>query len=369
MNAALLEEIGLTKGEIAVYLAMLELGSATVRPIVDKAKISYSKIYDILERLIQKGLVGYVIKENKRYFEAAPVERILEYMEDKEKQVNRQKEELKELLPQLKLKQQLSGFKSKSTIYKGIKGLQTAFLSSLNLLSKNDEILIIASQQESSTINIFFNKFVKEVKKRKIKMKVLANEHNSQINWLQVKQTHHIVPSTIAIFKNRVIVFPNSREITLFVIDNQEVAKSFKVQFRSWWNQRVRTYQGINQLRELWLEKLNFGDYCGFGEGTKIVKVLGERFFIKWQKEKTKYNIKGKVLIPKQYKNSVTVKKSIAEFRFTSEYENPGVTEVFKDKIIVVNFSDEPVAFVIEDKDVARSHQTYFDLLWKQARK
>ena len=72
MNVELLEAIGLTKSEIKVYLALLELGSSTTGPIVEKSGASSSKIYEILEKLIQKGLVGHVIKAGKKHFEAAP---------------------------------------------------------------------------------------------------------------------------------------------------------------------------------------------------------------------------------------------------------------------------------------------------------
>ena len=48
VKTELLEEIGLTKSEIKVYLALLELGSATSGPIVDKSGASSSKIYEIL---------------------------------------------------------------------------------------------------------------------------------------------------------------------------------------------------------------------------------------------------------------------------------------------------------------------------------
>ena len=54
VKTELLEEIGLTKSEIKVYLALLELGSSTTGPIVDKSKASSSKIYEILDKLMQK---------------------------------------------------------------------------------------------------------------------------------------------------------------------------------------------------------------------------------------------------------------------------------------------------------------------------
>jgi hypothetical protein len=212
-------------------------------------------------------------------------------------------------------------------------------------------------------VNIFFDKFSKEVKGKGIGLKVLSNE----TNWPRSRHIHSTSPTTTAIFNDRVIIFPSSNDIVLFAIDNKEVAESFRVQFYNGWDQKVNTYEGVEQIRKLWTEKLDYGEYCGFGEGTKIVKVLGEDFFVKWQEEKRKRGIKGKVIIGEMFRNSVTVKKSIAEFRFISGYENPGVTEVFKGKVIIVNFSSKPIAFVIDDKAVAESHQTYFNLLWKTA--
>ena len=53
MNEQLLEEIGLTKGEIKVYLTLLRLGETTTGKIIEKAQISSGKIYEILDKLIK----------------------------------------------------------------------------------------------------------------------------------------------------------------------------------------------------------------------------------------------------------------------------------------------------------------------------
>ena len=62
-------KIGLTEGESKVYLALTELGSSTVGPIVKKSGVAYSNIYDILHRLIEKGIVSFIIKNKTRYFQ------------------------------------------------------------------------------------------------------------------------------------------------------------------------------------------------------------------------------------------------------------------------------------------------------------
>ena len=55
-----LEQIGLTKGEIKVYVALLELGESTKTPIARKSEVSPGKVYDVLERLLRKGLVSTI---------------------------------------------------------------------------------------------------------------------------------------------------------------------------------------------------------------------------------------------------------------------------------------------------------------------
>ena len=53
-------QLGLTNGEVRIYLSLLKLGSSKVGSIVKDSRVSYSKVYDVLERLITKGLVSYV---------------------------------------------------------------------------------------------------------------------------------------------------------------------------------------------------------------------------------------------------------------------------------------------------------------------
>ena len=97
----LLQQIGLTNAEINVYLALLELGSSTTGPIVEKSKASSSKIYEILEKLLQKGLVSFVIKNGMKHFEASDPQRLLDYLKEKETALKTQEQGLQQMLPEL----------------------------------------------------------------------------------------------------------------------------------------------------------------------------------------------------------------------------------------------------------------------------
>ncbi|MBU2442745.1 MAG: helix-turn-helix domain-containing protein, partial [Nanoarchaeota archaeon] len=63
----ILEDLGLSEAEAKVYLALLETGSTLAGPIIKKTGLHRGTTYQILQRLIEKGLVSYVIKAGKRY--------------------------------------------------------------------------------------------------------------------------------------------------------------------------------------------------------------------------------------------------------------------------------------------------------------
>jgi len=79
-----LQEIGLSKNESKVYLALLKNGSTTTGPLIKTSGLYRVIVYDTLEKLIQLGLVKYTIRKNIKYFEAENPEKIVELIKNKE---------------------------------------------------------------------------------------------------------------------------------------------------------------------------------------------------------------------------------------------------------------------------------------------
>src|SRR3989338_9161192 len=118
MNIENLEKVGLNSNEARVYLALLELGPSLVGKITEKSKVHRRTVYDVLESLIDKGLVSYIVEINRKVFEATEPERLLELLKEREK-------EIKEILPELQTKKNASRRKQEATIFRGKKGLRT----------------------------------------------------------------------------------------------------------------------------------------------------------------------------------------------------------------------------------------------------
>ncbi|MFC1755107.1 TrmB family transcriptional regulator [Thermoproteota archaeon] len=63
----LLDKLGLSQYEKQAYLALLRLGRAKSRQISKESNVSYGRIYEILEKLEQKGLVSILPTEPKSF--------------------------------------------------------------------------------------------------------------------------------------------------------------------------------------------------------------------------------------------------------------------------------------------------------------
>jgi sugar-specific transcriptional regulator TrmB len=69
MNEELvLQEVGLTKAEAKVYIALLKLGSSTIGSILRQSGLHSSVVYNFLQRLQEKGLIAYTIHDKINTF-------------------------------------------------------------------------------------------------------------------------------------------------------------------------------------------------------------------------------------------------------------------------------------------------------------
>src|SRR3989344_4767744 len=115
-------EMGFSQKETQVYTALLGLGKGAVSEITRKAGINRTTGYDILNDLVQKGLVSVSGKEPKQEFIAESPDKILAYLEAELDQKQKNLKEAKNLIPQLKSIHTVAG-RPKERFYEGKQGL------------------------------------------------------------------------------------------------------------------------------------------------------------------------------------------------------------------------------------------------------
>ena len=79
-----LESIGLNKNEVIVYLDLIRVGKSSVIDIAKRTKIHRSNTYDILEKLLKKGIVDQSIDNEKKFFYPIDPKDFLDYHKQKE---------------------------------------------------------------------------------------------------------------------------------------------------------------------------------------------------------------------------------------------------------------------------------------------
>ncbi|EKD32878.1 MAG: transcriptional regulator TrmB [uncultured bacterium] len=141
-----LEQLGFAPSEIKVYGALLELDSGSVTDISKGSGINRTSCYDVLENLVKRGLVSKITKRKKIYFTAGDPRRLLNYLdrekEEVEKKINQQKDQIREVLPELSSLINPRSTKPRVAFYEGEKGMREAYEDTLGA---DGEILAYAN--------------------------------------------------------------------------------------------------------------------------------------------------------------------------------------------------------------------------------
>ena len=141
MIKKILKKVGLSDKEIKIYLAGIKQGPVLANFLAKQANISRQNTYDILNKLIKKGLVSSTGKKYSTRFimeEPANIQRLLD---KKKREIEKIKKALELAMPEIESFYKTEMFVPKIKFYEGKESMRNLFFDSLNCESK--EILAI----------------------------------------------------------------------------------------------------------------------------------------------------------------------------------------------------------------------------------
>lgn len=232
-----LVDLGLTKKEAQVYLANLELGDSPASDIALRSHLNRVTCYDILEKLLKRGLISTYTKKKIKYFSATDPDVVRS--DFRQKYLN-----LKAALPDLR---RLHGKSSHPRVryYEGIDGVKKIYAETLNAQSE------ILNYADSKLIRQFWpnydKEYVEERVKRKIYLQGIAprDEQGEKVaseNKLRYREIRLVEPgeysfaNEINIYDDKVaIVSFGKDEIVGMIIESTEVADTQRAIFSMAW--------------------------------------------------------------------------------------------------------------------------------------
>ncbi|MAG45552.1 MAG: hypothetical protein CMH63_02140 [Nanoarchaeota archaeon] len=236
MEKQSLINLGLSDGEAKVYLALLKLGSSSVGPITKEADVAYSNIYDILDRLLEKGLISFILKEKTKYFQAVPPSRLNEFIEKKEDKLREEKSNIEQLIPELERIQHPSS-KQEAEIFTGLKGIRTAYERMLENANKKSEWLFFYIDEGKITDDFYSTMYSKF---KKIKMKGIANKIYKKSEFIkkthfEMKYVNFPLPGMIDIYEDKIMFISWKSNPLVVLITSKDMAQKFRDYFYSIW--------------------------------------------------------------------------------------------------------------------------------------
>ncbi len=250
MDEKVLEDVGLTKSEVAVYLALLELGSSTTGSIIKKAGIASGKAYLILDRLVNKGLVTYVIRGGRKNFQAADPSRLLDYLREKENLLKEKEGELEKIIPGLKARFEKNKNQARAEVFEGIKGFKTFYEWVLKEAGKGETIDILGVPRQANErmggyllgwnrrrilggvkMRIIYNHDSREFGRKREKMRM------TEVRYMKKKLE---TPAWIVVFGDCVASIQVIGNPLCFLIKDIETAESYRKYFEMIWELSVK---------------------------------------------------------------------------------------------------------------------------------
>ena len=238
-----LQEIGLSPNEAKIYEGLLDIGVSSVPEISLKIGVHKRNIYDIIPKLMRKGLIYQIAGAKEKKY--APVEpnKLKDLLWEKA-------EKLRQILPALTSQFEKATTNEAVYIYKGSEGFKNYLR---DILTAGEDVYFVGAKGGwfDKDLQPFIEKFLESAAKKKIKyhhifdyeVKKFAPELLRALG-----KPHRFLPpaysttGAIAIFGDHIVTFSGltlkniTEDVTLIVIVNKELAECYRTWFKFMWD-------------------------------------------------------------------------------------------------------------------------------------
>ncbi len=223
----ILEKLGLTKNESAIYLALLDMGTSTISQISEKTAIHRPLIYKALPSLLEKKLVTETPKAKGVVYGAEPPNRLESLFDDL-------KVDFFEALPDLEDSYASSEKKPKIRFLEGKDGTKRIFDDVVRSLKKGDVFYRYSSNKDGNEKK---DKYVPRIYRKmrdekKLQREVITNTQTAQHKKPSLDRFTKTMPNDYGTFEHNVteiiygdkIAFIDYNSETAMIIESKRIA-------------------------------------------------------------------------------------------------------------------------------------------------
>jgi len=220
---------GLTGNEAKIYLELLKQGEMSANEIAKKIGMDRTLAYTVLNHLIEKGMISYVIKNSKKFFDAVNPENLLNPIKEKEVFIMDFVKQLQEIKREKDTPYEIN-------IYEGKEGLRAL----LNLATRHKDLISFGATGRAYEAFYDTPIRIKKLEKRNFSIRLISSpEHKRRIELnsksISVRYLDIKSQATTSIFGDYVSIHILTGKPLIILIKNKEIAESYRNHFEKLW--------------------------------------------------------------------------------------------------------------------------------------
>lgn len=236
MDKGILRHLGLSDNEIDIYIALIKAGPSPVSVIAEKTGMYRPYVYDTLDRLLEKGLASFVIQDKKKFYSATRPEKLLDYLNEKKKEVESIMPDLISFADQHKEEPSVSLIKGNEVVTTVLKTVYSELKKhgGENLLMGADDSLYLEHSP------VYMKKFISLLEKSKFHERIISGDETtvfvgSKISKYRFLSKEFFNPTATHIAGNTVCIIVWSSPLIGILIESRDVADAYRKYFNLLW--------------------------------------------------------------------------------------------------------------------------------------
>jgi sugar-specific transcriptional regulator TrmB len=239
-----LQSIGLTQNEARVYLFLLEYQEAKTGLICSKLKIPNSHIYQILEKLLDKGIVSFKIVNNIKVFRPVDPQSLYSLFREKELQLEQEKKELKEFITNLKKIETKEHKQNDFKYFEGVAGVKSMFTEFIESWEPKSVVYVSSAPIAYERWNAFLLEYFHPPRfKKKVHLKLIVplslkerGKERQRMKYTEVKYSDFEMKSEFAVAGEYTYLLSYGEKPYALLIKDKTFADTQKQTFEIMWN-------------------------------------------------------------------------------------------------------------------------------------
>jgi sugar-specific transcriptional regulator TrmB len=236
----ILGKFGLTDNETKVYIKLLTIGESTASNLGKETGIERRTVYDVIQKLLEKGLISFIKENDKKFYKVVNPLRIVDILNEKEENLRKIRQDFVKLIPNLEELIRKGEKQVDARILFGREGIKTMYMDEIKE-GKTVYAICTTIDKTEELLKNFLLRFTRERIRKKINLKMLSAKKEikflKKYKLVEVRSLpeEYASPASLTIYRDKLgITLWADNPITV-LIKNQEIANNFLNYFELMW--------------------------------------------------------------------------------------------------------------------------------------